>query len=157
MDEATGFKTRSILCFPIKTESEIVGVAQLCNKRTKGSFDYFDERVAMAFSIYCGLAIVQCLMYEKIEDAQARSRMATELLMYHMQVQNSDVADVLLCPGNHKHPDLDKFYFSPRDIILKETPCFVLLMITDMEFLEMFRIAKETLTRSASLVSKPTA
>lgn len=32
MDEKTGFKTRSILCFPIKVDEEVIGVAELCNK-----------------------------------------------------------------------------------------------------------------------------
>lgn len=36
MDEATGFRTRNILCFPIRDEEGIVGVAQLCNKRSGG-------------------------------------------------------------------------------------------------------------------------
>lgn len=32
MDEVTGFKTRNILCFPIKDDQEVIGVAELCNK-----------------------------------------------------------------------------------------------------------------------------
>ena len=33
MDKNTGFRTRNLLCFPIKDHnSEVVGVAQLCNK-----------------------------------------------------------------------------------------------------------------------------
>lgn len=85
MDEATGFKTRNILCFPIRDEDNIVGVAQLCNK-IGGHFDYFDEQVASAFSIYCGISIMHSLVYKKIQDAQARSRLSNELMMYHMQV-----------------------------------------------------------------------
>ncbi|ERL92501.1 hypothetical protein D910_09814 [Dendroctonus ponderosae] len=85
MDEATGFKTRNILCFPIRDEDSIVGVAQLCNKEG-GHFDYFDEQVANAFSIYCGISIMHSLVYKKIQDAQARSRLSNELMMYHMQL-----------------------------------------------------------------------
>lgn len=85
MDETTGFKTRNILCFPIRDEDNIVGVAQLCNK-TCGHFDYFDEQVANAFSIYCGISIMHSLVYKKIQDAQDRSRLSNELMLYHMQV-----------------------------------------------------------------------
>lgn len=85
MDETTGFKTRNILCFPIRDEDSIVGVAQLCNK-INGHFDYFDEQVANAFSIYCGISIMHSLVYKKIQDAQARSQLSNELMMYHMQV-----------------------------------------------------------------------
>lgn len=86
MDEATGFKTRNILCFPIRDEDGIVGVAQLCNKMGGGHFDYFDEQVANAFSIYCGISIMHSLVYKKIQDAQARSQLSNELMMYHMRV-----------------------------------------------------------------------
>lgn len=87
MDEATGFKTRNILCFPIRDEDTIVGVAQLCNKNG-GHFDYFDEQVANAFSIYCGISIMHSLVYKRIQDAQARSQLSNELMMYHMQVSD---------------------------------------------------------------------
>lgn len=36
VDEATGFRTRNILCFPIRDEDGIVGVAELCNKMSGG-------------------------------------------------------------------------------------------------------------------------
>lgn len=85
VDEATGFRTRNILCFPIKDDNGVVGVAQLCNKKD-GAFDYFDEEVANAFGIYCGLSIVHSLMYKRIHDAQARSKLSNELMMYHMRV-----------------------------------------------------------------------
>lgn len=62
-----------------------MGVAQLCNKKN-GSFSYFDEEVAMAFSIYCGLSIMHSLVYKEIQDAQARNKLSTELMMYHMKV-----------------------------------------------------------------------
>lgn len=71
--------------FPIRDEDSIVGVAQLCNK-INGHFDYFDEQVANAFSIYCGISIMHSLVYKKIQDAQARSQLSNELMMYHMQV-----------------------------------------------------------------------
>ena len=32
VDKNTGFHTRNILCFPIKVNQDVMGVAQLCNK-----------------------------------------------------------------------------------------------------------------------------
>lgn len=87
VDEATGFRTRNILCFPIKDEKGIIGVAQLCNKKT-GSFSTFDEQASMAFSIYCGLSIMHSMVYKKIEDAQKRSQLSSELMLYHMKVKH---------------------------------------------------------------------
>ncbi|XP_050310435.1 cGMP-dependent 3',5'-cyclic phosphodiesterase-like isoform X2 [Anthonomus grandis grandis] len=146
MDETTGFKTRNILCFPIRDEDNIVGVAQLCNKMG-GHFDYFDEQVANAFSIYCGISIMHSLVYKKIQDAQARSRLSNELMMYHMKVSNQDVLDVTMCPGEHEIPGFSKFSFTPRKVLLKESPCFVLKIMQDLGFIETFRIKRDTLVR----------
>lgn len=85
VDEATGFYTRNILCFPISDEKGIIGVAQLCNKLT-GNFNTFDEQAATAFSVYCGLSIMHSMVYKTIEDAQKRSQLSSELMLYHMKV-----------------------------------------------------------------------
>ena len=85
-DRETGFKTRNILCFPISDNNEVIGVAELCNKQSGSHFTKFDEEMAMAFSSYCGLAILHSLMYKKVADAQYRSKLSNELMMYHMKV-----------------------------------------------------------------------
>jgi cGMP-dependent 3',5'-cyclic phosphodiesterase len=77
---------RNILCFPIRKDKDIIGVAQLCNKKNGPYFDVFDEEVAVAFSIYCGISIVHSLIYRKMEEAQARNQLVNELMMYHMKV-----------------------------------------------------------------------
>lgn len=47
VDERTGFKTRNILCFPIKdSASNLVGVAELCNKIGRDAFTKHDEQIA---------------------------------------------------------------------------------------------------------------
>ncbi|KAG1698806.1 cGMP-dependent 3',5'-cyclic phosphodiesterase [Nymphon striatum] len=52
VDISTGFKTRQliVLC--------VIGVAELCNKIKGLSFTTFDEEMATAFSIYCGISIM---------------------------------------------------------------------------------------------------
>lgn len=62
------------------------GVAQLCNKANGLYFDVCDEEVATAFSIYCGISIMHSIVYKKIQDSQARSKLSNELMMYHMKV-----------------------------------------------------------------------
>ena len=80
------FPRRSILCFPIKDEKEVLGVAELCNKLTGPHFTDFDEEAARAFAIYCGIALVNSFMYRKVMDTQERVQLSNELMMYHMQV-----------------------------------------------------------------------
>lgn len=77
---------RNILCFPIRDEKEIIGVAQLCNKVGREYFDACDEEIASAFSIYCGISIMHSIVYKKISDAQARTKISNEMLMYHLKV-----------------------------------------------------------------------
>lgn len=146
MDERTGFKTRNILCFPIRDEQSIVGVAQLCNKKD-GCFDFFDEEVAMAFSIYCGLSIMHSMVYKKIKDAQARSKLSNELMIYHMKVSDVDIKQVLNCQKKHFHPNMDKFTFPPRFLPLCETVCYVLTWYRNMGFVELFRINENSLVK----------
>uniref|UniRef100_A0A452IXW0 Phosphodiesterase n=1 Tax=Gopherus agassizii TaxID=38772 RepID=A0A452IXW0_9SAUR len=88
VDDSTGFRTRNILCFPIKNEShEVIGVAELVNKINGPWFSKFDEDLATAFSIYCGISIAHSLLYKKVHEAQYRSHVANEMMMYHMKVR----------------------------------------------------------------------
>lgn len=49
-------------------------------------FDVFDEEIATAFSIYCGISIMHSIVYKKMQDAQARNKLSNEIMMYHMKV-----------------------------------------------------------------------
>ncbi|XP_047002049.1 cGMP-dependent 3',5'-cyclic phosphodiesterase-like [Schistocerca americana] len=154
IDEATGYRTRNILCFPIHHENVIVGVAQMCNKRNGYYFDVFDEEVAMAFSIYCGISIMHSLVYKKIQEAQARYKMANELMMYHMKVNAEDVQNLLNCKGSHDNKLLLHWSFSPRTIPVPETTCYVFKFFEDLNLVNHFQIDKETLSRFILLVKK---
>ncbi|KAK6296211.1 hypothetical protein J4Q44_G00339240, partial [Coregonus suidteri] len=92
VDDSTGFRTRNILCFPIKDENnEVIGVAELVNKTNGPWFNRFDEDLATAFSIYCGISIAHSLLYKKVHEAQFRSHLANEMMMYHMKVSEQEV------------------------------------------------------------------
>lgn len=73
---------------------------------------------------------------------------------YFFQVSDQDVADVVLCPNVHEIPDFASFKFTPRRIMLAETPCFVLKMFEDLDFVRHFRIKKDILTRFILYVRK---
>ncbi|KAL8605203.1 hypothetical protein ACOMHN_031144 [Nucella lapillus] len=86
IDDSTGFRTRNILCFPIKDEEGVVlGVAQLCNKMSGTYFTTFDEDIASAFAVYCCISISHSLMYKKVIGIQYRHSLANELMMFHMK------------------------------------------------------------------------
>lgn len=77
VDAKTGFRTKSILCMPIKTyDGAVVGVAQLVNKKG-GVFDAEDESLFLEFSVYCGIAIANARLYEA---SQAKERELQEVI-----------------------------------------------------------------------------
>jgi signal transduction histidine kinase len=77
-DLSTGYKTDTVLCFPIKnTHKEIVGVLQLLNKR-EGIFDDRDEKFLNALSIHAALAINNSLMIQKQISINEELRIAKQ-------------------------------------------------------------------------------
>lgn len=158
IDDSTGFRTRNILCFPIKNErGDVLGVAQLCNKKTGQHFTEFDEDLASAFAVYCCISISHSLMYQNVLAAQYRNSLANELMMYHMKISPDDVEGLL----SRDIPsvalwgvEFDKFPFPPREIPEPETPLCVLAMFEDLGFLSRWRIRKDTLVRFVLMVKK---
>jgi DNA-binding response OmpR family regulator len=66
IDASTGFKTRNILCVPMKNlQGEIIGVFQLLNKH-KDNFIKQDEEFLTAIAASTGVAIENALLTEKL-------------------------------------------------------------------------------------------
>lgn len=158
VDEYTGYRTRNILCFPIKDEKEtIVGAAQLCNKKNGPYFSSYDEDVARAFSVYCCISIVHSLMYQNVVDAHNRVKLSTELMIYHMQVPQEDVEELsgLSVPPVHQFdPVFDDFSCLPRCLAAHDMPVAVLSMFQDLGFTASFRIKHSTLARFVLMVRR---
>ncbi|XP_055937013.1 cGMP-dependent 3',5'-cyclic phosphodiesterase-like isoform X1 [Argiope bruennichi] len=157
MDETTGFKTRNILCFPIKDDKGVIGVAELCNKINGRCFSFFDEEIAKAFAIYCGISIMHSLMWKKVRDAQHRSRLSNELMMYHMQVLPEDVkklAETEIPPPEELSEDFAKFTFIPRSLKEQEMTLAVMCMFQDLGMIRRWRIPIDTLAKFVLMVKK---
>ncbi|XP_071786255.1 cGMP-dependent 3',5'-cyclic phosphodiesterase-like isoform X11 [Asterias amurensis] len=158
VDNSTGFRTRNILCFPIKDRSNVVGIAELCNKVNGLYFTKHDEEVAAVFSIYCGISIVHSLLYKKMKDAQYRSKLANELMMYHMKGAEEDIKPLLsrdLVPKPEVfHPQMANFTYSPRGIPENDTIMAVISMFYDMGFVQRYRIRHSTLVNFCQLVKR---
>uniref|UniRef100_A0A4X2LWP8 Phosphodiesterase n=1 Tax=Vombatus ursinus TaxID=29139 RepID=A0A4X2LWP8_VOMUR len=151
VDDSTGFRTRNILCFPIKNENqEVIGVAELVNKINGPWFSKFDEDLATAFSIYCGISIAHSLLYKKVNEAQYRSHLANEMMMYHMKVSD-DEYDKLLGGGIQPVSAIDSnfasFTYTPRSLPEDDTSMAILSMLQDMNFINNYKIDRQTLVR----------
>ncbi|XP_059369743.1 cGMP-dependent 3',5'-cyclic phosphodiesterase isoform X2 [Carassius carassius] len=158
VDDSTGFRTRNILCFPIKDENEeVIGVAELVNKTNGPWFNRFDEDLATAFSIYCGISIAHSLLYKKVHEAQFRSHLANEMMMYHMKVSEEEVTKLLhsgIEPVQKIHPDFSEFTYTPRSLMDDSTPMGILSMFEDMGFINTYKINLHTLARFCLMVKK---
>ncbi|ESN99733.1 hypothetical protein HELRODRAFT_83989, partial [Helobdella robusta] len=158
VDEATGFKTRNILCFPIKNElGDVIGVAQLCNKLNGNNFNQIDENIAQAFSVYCCISIVHSLLYKKVTDSQHRSKLSNELMIYHMQVSQEEVSRLSKAPIQPPlliHPDICKFSFIPRGIPPNLMPQTIISMFQDLGLISQYRIRMDTLAKFVLMTRK---
>uniref|UniRef100_A0A674JS03 Phosphodiesterase n=1 Tax=Terrapene triunguis TaxID=2587831 RepID=A0A674JS03_9SAUR len=158
VDDSTGFRTRNILCFPIKNEShEVIGVAELVNKINGPWFSKFDEDLATAFSIYCGISIAHSLLYKKVHEAQYRSHVANEMMMYHMKVSDEEYKKLLsdgICPVESIDYRFADFTYTPRSLPEDDTPMAILSMLQDMNFINNYKMDRQTLARFCLMVRK---
>ncbi len=66
VDKKTGYRTRSILCMPMRdADGKILGVFQLLNKRT-GSFTQSDQKLLHAFAGQAAVAVKTAMLNEEI-------------------------------------------------------------------------------------------
>jgi len=71
IDVKTGYRTRTILCMPIRNaDGETIGVTQIINKRT-GVFTAADEHMLAAISSQAGVAIDNAQVYERVRGMKA--------------------------------------------------------------------------------------
>lgn len=69
-DQATGFRTRSILCMPmLNHEGKLIGVIQVLNKRT-GPFTAYDEQLLGAFSTHAAIALDSARLIQHYVEKQ---------------------------------------------------------------------------------------
>lgn len=69
VDKKTGYRTRSILCMPIKAGAEVVGVIQLLNKN-EGPFDEEDEEVMSSFLSIAGPILKNSHLYTAVSSTK---------------------------------------------------------------------------------------
>jgi len=91
VDTETGFRTRNILCVPIRNKKQVViGVTQALNKR-EGGFDEEDQQLLEGLSSQAAAALENARMFERVERAQRE-----EALL--LDVVSSITSEILLDP-----------------------------------------------------------
>ncbi|XP_035212187.1 cGMP-dependent 3',5'-cyclic phosphodiesterase-like [Stegodyphus dumicola] len=148
IDDTTGFKTRNILCFPIKDDNGVLGVAELCNKINGSRFTQFDEEIASTFAVYCAICIMHSLMWKKVRDAQSRSRLSNGLIM-QSTVSEEEVLLLTSKMSNMEcvNEEFRSFDFIPRFLSNTEAAHATCGMFEDLGFIQLWKLRKNTLVR----------
>jgi signal transduction histidine kinase len=72
VDEATGYRTRTILCVPIKSQrGDVLGVLELLNKRA-GNFTPEDEETLLLLAPQLGVALANARLYDGLRTSVDR-------------------------------------------------------------------------------------
>jgi adenylate cyclase len=79
VDRHTGYRTRNILCVPIRNKKrEVIGVTQVLNKNT-GDFDLDDQHLLEGLSLQASAALENARLFEKVERQQREEAMLMEI------------------------------------------------------------------------------
>jgi len=160
VDEATGFRTRSILCFPIKDlKGKVVGVSQLCNKIKGPCFTSYDVEIAEKFSVFSGISIFHCLLYKQVLESDARSKLANELMLYHMDVDPMELHKYIKLVHDLESlskisADFSSFSFKPRNLTCDVQIAACVLMYDELGLTNRFHIPRRTLVHFMLMVRK---
>ena len=68
VDERTAFKTRSIICVPVKVKEKIVGVLEAVNKQDGGKFDKEDLSLLTSLADQVAVALDNSRLYQELEE-----------------------------------------------------------------------------------------
>jgi adenylate cyclase len=104
MDQLTGYRTRNLMCVPIRNRrNEVIGITQALNKRD-GDFDAGDQQLLEALSHQAAAALENARIFEKVERAQREealllevvSSIASEIVLQPLLQKIIDAATLLL-------------------------------------------------------------
>lgn len=151
MDEATGYKTISILCMPVKVQGKVIGVVQMVNKRNNDNFDHEDEVSFEIFSTFFGLALHHARLYDKIMRKEQKYRVALEVLSYHNTCREHEVQEILR-DHNEIKAHINDFYLDPYKLDDFQKCKAVISMFDDL--FELSKFDYVTVTRFILTVKK---
>jgi len=89
-DEATEFQTRDILCVPMITHDQVVGVIEVINKQDGTTFTEEERNLLLSFGAQAAIAIENAQTFTRVDRALAeRVQELQALQMFDQQLQTS--------------------------------------------------------------------
>ncbi|XP_065089280.1 dual 3',5'-cyclic-AMP and -GMP phosphodiesterase 11 isoform X3 [Ochlerotatus camptorhynchus] len=90
IDVQTGYRTKALLCMPIKDASgDVVGVAQVINKHGDQRFSVADEKVFASYLQFCGIGLRNAQLYEKSQLEVKRNQVLLDLARMIFEEQST--------------------------------------------------------------------
>ncbi|XP_067624742.1 dual 3',5'-cyclic-AMP and -GMP phosphodiesterase 11 isoform X2 [Eurosta solidaginis] len=90
IDSITGYRTKALLCMPIKDSSgDVIGVAQVINKLNGECFTEADEKVFAAYLQFCGIGLRNAQLYEKSQLEIKRNQVLLDLARMIFEEQST--------------------------------------------------------------------
>jgi HD-GYP domain-containing protein (c-di-GMP phosphodiesterase class II) len=68
VDERTGFKTRNVICVPVKAKAKTMGVLEAANKRQKTGFNKEDLSLLTSLANQVAIALDNSRLYQELEE-----------------------------------------------------------------------------------------
>ena len=108
-DRASGFKTRSYLCMPLKTfNGTVIGTVQVLNKR-KGKFTKKDAEI---FTHFCNLSAIAIRNQQLLKQKDEQKQLQADLDYAH-SIQQNFLPKVI---PQTKDYSFDAFYLSAKEV-----------------------------------------
>ncbi|XP_066992443.1 dual 3',5'-cyclic-AMP and -GMP phosphodiesterase 11 isoform X2 [Anabrus simplex] len=90
IDVLTGYKTRTLLCMPIKDfNGDVIGVAQVINKQSDPCFTTNDEKVFSSYLQFCGIGLRNAQLYERSQLEVRRNQVLLDLARMIFEEQST--------------------------------------------------------------------
>lgn len=82
VDKQTGYRTRSILCVPIRNSNgTIIGCTQMINKIGAQEFGQTDVDLMTAFNVFCGIALSNAELYESATQSKKKMQAMLDIAL----------------------------------------------------------------------------
>ncbi|KAF4521720.1 hypothetical protein B566_EDAN012168 [Ephemera danica] len=90
IDLMTGYRTRTLLCMPIKDcNGEVIGVAQVINKQGESCFTNNDQKIFSSYLQFCGIGLRNAQLYETSQLEVKRNQVLLDLARMIFEEQST--------------------------------------------------------------------
>ncbi|XP_041367217.1 cGMP-specific 3',5'-cyclic phosphodiesterase-like [Gigantopelta aegis] len=120
-------------------KKQIIGVIQ--HKFAKDSFEEDHEMMIEAFSVFTGLGIHNCIMYEQVSTLMAKQKVALEVLSYHVAAQPDETKSLVQADiQSAQHWNLCSFTMDDIDLDELELAKAGIRMFLESKVLRKFKV-----------------